>query len=189
MKRTCFWTDGLLIPIALLVLVAGCATPAQRARFSAKEKTQMESKMSDIAHDPAFKTDTPPENDNRETCLRRFEKGETLIDLDDRGLEHFFVLKNGSLEAHFRDGRVTELKNPDTYFCALFSFLDDPSFVRITAAEPSAVYLFPADMKKLSEISPAVANTLVRKLLLLVKKREKQLETLKKEYESPETED
>ena len=165
----------------LSCICAEKGSTAQPPGAECTEKTSLESKLIEVTKDPAFKTYTPDADDNRETCLHRFEKGEILIDFDQGGLEHFFVLKQGMLEAQHRDGRVTVVDKPDTYFCALFSFLKDESFVRITAKEPSEVYLFPADMEKLSRISPTVANTLVRKLLLLVKKREKQIEILKQD--------
>ncbi|MFC1735570.1 hypothetical protein ACFL1X_05595 [Candidatus Hydrogenedentota bacterium] len=174
-----FLMAGVLIFVTLSLLGAESCTPRQPAGISNQENALFEALMDSIVKDPAYKTTTPQVDDNRETCLQRFEKGEMLIDFDEKGIGHFFVLKQGVLEAQHRDGKITVLKNPDTYFCALFSFLEDASFVRITAKEPSDVYLFPADMRKLSEISPTVANTLVRKLLLLVKKREKQLEVLR----------
>jgi len=117
------------------------------------------------------------EGDEREEYLRRLWKGDVLIDFDEQ-VEHFFVLKKGALAAHLRDGKVNRITEPNTYFCALFGFLGDPSFAKIVAEAPSEVYVFPADMCELVEISPEVANTLVEKLLILVKKREKQLQDL-----------
>ena len=117
-----------------------------------------------------------PGRDKREEHLREFQEGEVLLDFDQEGIDHFFVLNEGVLSAHLRDGEVRELTKPDTYFGALFGFLGDPSFARIVAAKPSRVYVFPAEMSKLVEISPEVANTLVKKLLILIKKREKQLQ-------------
>jgi len=115
------------------------------------------------------------DRDKREEYLREFQEGEVLLDFDQK-VDRFFVLKEGVLSAHLRDGEVRELKQPNTYFAALFGFLGDPSFARIVAAKPSRVYVFPAEMSKLVEISPEVANTLVKKLLILIKKREKQLQ-------------
>jgi CRP-like cAMP-binding protein len=119
-----------------------------------------------------------PDRDKREEYLREFQEGEMLLDFDQK-VDRFFVLKEGVLSAHLRDGEVRELAKPDTYFAALFGFLGDPSFARIVAAKPSRVYVFPAEMSKLVEISPEVANTLVKKLLILIKKREKQLQEAK----------
>ena len=117
------------------------------------------------------------EGDARQKHLHRFRKGDVLIDFDEQ-VHHFFVLKKGALAAHLRDGKVNRIAEPNTYFCALFGFLGDPSFAKIVAEAPSEVYTFPADMRELVEISPEVANTLVEKLLILVKKREKQLQDL-----------
>jgi len=127
-----------------------------------------------------------PDSDNREQFLREFAKGQVLLDFDQKGVGHFFVLKEGVLSAELRDGETREVKNPDTYFGAIFGFLGDPSFARITAAEPSRVYVFPADMATLVQISPEVADTLVKRLLILIKKREKQLEEAQSSTSQPD---
>lgn len=141
--------------------------------------------------------DPPASTSTLDTHLRKYKPGELILDYD-QDIDTFFILKSGRLTAEQRNtseadnvnayhlAKIT-IENPDwygneeTYFAAIFGFLGDPSFVRVTATEPTEIYVLPADMEKLMDISPEVAHQLVMRLLRLVKKRENQIVKLRNE--------
>ena len=52
-----------------------------------------------------------PDRDKREEYLREFQEGEVLLDFDQK-VDRFFVLNEGVLSAHLRDGEVRLPRRP-----------------------------------------------------------------------------